>query len=747
MVFNKYQTSEEDLHLDQVPDEVRDEFYEALTIPFIKWMVAEDRPRAKDLPRDDRGRIIVDITKPHILEDMDYFRPTAIHFQKTGRLTDLKPNSNPNSAFGQWIFEEVRRCREGYVRESDGEWVTGYMYYFLNYCPITQTKLVVGSKHGKRVIDFPETWDGIYLRFHYIDQAQYGGKYDWRGGRNGCEISSRGKSKSYSMASVLSRNFHLGVSNEINRQVKSLALAYSSEYLNKDGILNKFQSYLDFAAEYTQFPHLLLKNSLQEMSWTAGWKDINGLRHGTLNEVNGVAIKDDVGKIRGKRQNFIVCEEFGNFKNIREIYNLLLPSITEGDISFGTLYAIGTSGDDQSNFQQAIELVYNPEGYRMYALPNVWDKPGEGRKQITFFYPEYLNRKGFYDINGNSDVTAAILEILMDRYRIRYNTTDLNTITRSIAERPITPQEAMLRSSGNRFPITDLNQRLNELDSNSSEWDDVYIGTLVETSNGEIEFRQTSDTPIRIYPIENNMTKGALEIYTMPEKGSNGKIIPNRYIIGLDPIDQDSTTNSTSLFSVFVFDLFTDNIVAEYTGRMEYADDCYELVRKLCLFYNAKCLYENNIKGTFSYFSKMHSLHLLADTPEYLQDKQLLKISKFGNNAKGVRAIKSINNYADDLINEWLIQPETHTSTDENGNAIEITRRHLFSLRNRALIQELIQYSPYINVDRVRALGMVMLYREEYKILYGDDVQSNRKESDEKDLSVDPFFTRFFYRI
>lgn len=742
MEFNKYQSSEEKLQINSLPQEVQEQFYECLQIPFIKWMTSVDRPRAKDLPRDDKGRIIVDITKPHILEDMDYFRPTAIHFQRTGRLTDLKPNGNPNSAYGQWILEEVRRCREGYVRESDGEWITGYMYYFLNYCPISQTKMVAGSKQGKRVIDFPETWDGIYLRFHYLDQAQYGGKFDWRGGRNGCEISSRGKGKSYTMASILSKNFHLGVDDEISKQVKSLALAYSSEYLNKDGILTKFQSYLDFVSEFTQFPHLLLKNSPQEMNWLMGWKDNTGGRHGTLNEVLGVAVKDDVGKIRGKRQNFIVLEEFGNFKNVREIYNLLLPSITEGDISFGTLYAIGTSGDDEANFQQAIELVYNPEGYRMYALPNVWDKPGEGRKQITFFYPEYMNRKGYYDENGNSDVTGAIVELLMDRYRIRYNTTDINSITRVIAERPITPQEAIMRAKGNKFPVTDLNIRLNQLDSNSSEWDDVYVGELYQDATGEVLFRPTNDKPIRQYPIDDNMTPGALEIYQHPEKDSSGKVFSNRYIGGIDPIDTDGTTASNSLYSVYVLDLFTDNIVASYTGRKEYADDCHEIARLLALYYNAKLLFENNLKSIFAYFSKMHCLHLLADTPEYLVAKQIVKVVGYGNQSKGVRATVPINNYADDLIKEWLIKPEVTIQEDENGNPVEITRRHLFSLRDRALIQEMIQYNPYINVDRIRALGMLMLYREQFMVTYGGDVKGHQK--DERDLTLDPFFIKNF---
>ena len=44
--------------------------------------------------------------------------------------------------------------------------------------------------------------------------------------------------------------------------------------------------------------------------------------------------------------------------------------------------------------------------------------------------------------------------------------------------------------------------------------------------------------------------------------------------------------------ATFVLDLLTDRIVAEYTGRQEYADSNFEIVRRLCIFYNAKCMYE-----------------------------------------------------------------------------------------------------------------------------------------------------------
>ena len=159
------------------------------------------------------------------------------------------------------------------------------------------------------------------------------------------------------------------------------------------------------------------------------------------------------------------------------------------------------------------------------------------------------------------------------------------------------------------------------------------------------------------------------------------------------------------------------------------------------MFYNGKCLYESNIKGPFAYFSKMNSIHLLADTPEYLRDKQLIKYSSFGSNAKGVNASLAINNFEDQLIKDWLLKPVTITkNTDEEEQ--ETTIYNLYFLRNRALIKELILYNPDINVDRVRALGLLMLYREEKMILYQGNPSRDTEEIPSDYLGNDPFFSR-----
>ena len=739
--FNEYQTSIEDLHLTDYPEEIQEQFYDFITnVPFIRNLISVDRPRAKDLPRDEKGRAIIDICNPPILEDMDYFRPSALHFKKYGNYTDLRPNPNPNSEYGKWIREEIKRCYYGYVRESDGMWVTGDEYFFLNYWPIEQTEIKKNGKKGDRIIDFPEVWEGINLRYHYIDQAINGGLYNPNGGNNGCEISSRIKSKSYTMSAMMGKRFVLGENTKSNKKVKCMATAYQKQYLISDGILNKFQAGIDFLTINTQFPNKKIRNSLPDMSWIMGYYDLDtGTQRGTLNEVIGVSAKDDISKVRGKRLHLIVIEEFGSFPNVTNLYNILIPSVQEGDISFGFMYLIGTAGDDESDFIGAQELVYNPNGYRMYALPNVFDKEGQSKPYITFFFPGYMNRKGCYDENGNSDVTKAILEILIDRYRVKYNSSDVNSITKTIAEIPITPQEAILRTKGNIFPITEITQRLTEIDSNPSFYDDTYIGDLVLNSRGEVEFvMNKSLTPIREFPVKDINVEGALEIYEMPQK-INDKVPYERYIASLDNYENDQA-ESVSLGSMFVLDLWTDRIVAEYTGRPMFADDLNEKFRLLCMFYNAKGLVENNKKNTFAYFSRMTSLHLLADTPEYLKSRQILKAQSFGNSVKGVPMTVPIRNFAFGLIRDWLLKPVT-VSREEEGQIITSTVPNLFFIKDRALLLELSKYNPDGNFDRIMSLCQLMIYREEKMILYqGDMTRANRKPSTY--LGNDSFFKR-----
>lgn len=751
--MNKYQTELTEELVNSLPQEVQDQLFDIINnVEFVKRLISPTREYAKDRPRDDKGRIIVDLVNPHILENMDYFRPSAIHYEKYGTFTNLRPNANPNSEYGKWIREERRRIWDGYVRESDGEWVTGYLYWFLNYSPMMLSKIREykdkdgkkrKSKRADRVESLPECWEGIYWRFHCLDQASNGGLYNnFEGGQHMAELASRGKGKSYSLASILNHIFVVGENKDAHEKVKGIVTAYQKEYLTKDGVLNKFVDMANFCATNTQFPRKRLKNSLQEMTWTMGYKDMElDIERGTQNTVLGVSSKDDESKLRGKRAAKILIEEFGTFPRLVDLYNVLLPSAQDGDITFGQIYMLGTAGDNESDFAGAQEIMYNPRGYNMYALPNVFDKYNQGKPYFVFFFPGYVNRKGCYNEDGVSDIIKALIEILMNRYRVKYNSTDPNTIIKTIAEVPITPAEAIVKTGVNMFPVADLTERIGQLDSNPTEYNDVYVGDLVFGKDGQVEYKPTSAQPIRDFPHKDNKIEGAIEIFQMPEIDKNtNKPYNDRYILGADPYDDDES-NTMSLGSIFVLDLWTDRIVAEYTGRPSFADDYYEICRKLCLFYNGRLNYEYNKKGLFSHFSTRNSLYLLTDVLDFLKEKQMMK-DGIGNKSKGTNASPAINAYARSRLRSWLLSPVPVIQTID-GESKEVMVPRLFTVRNRALLKELINYNSEGNFDRISAMGMLMLLREDKMIKYQGNVGRDRQENAENSYDgEDPFFKR-----
>lgn len=733
--FNKCQTPLEDLHLESYPKEVQEQWWDFLNnVPFIKWMVSKDRPLVSELPRDDDGKVKIDVTKPPILEHTEYFSRTARIWEKTGMYNSLRPNRNPNSDYGKWIREERRRGWEGLIDPSTGMWVTGDYYWMLNYCPM---HLVEKKSNGMsiRVVKHPKFWDGQFLVSHYFNQARVEGHH-------AIELASRGRGKTSFGAAMLAKRFILGESNDNKEGIQCLVTAADrTKLIGTNQILSVFIDDIDFSAKETQFERARLRSSVQELSWQMGYKLTGSdVKYGSKNEVTGIISGVNQDKLNGSRGVLYLIEEAGIFKNLLDVYNMIRPSVEQGNSVFGEIISYGTAGNDESDFTSFYEMFSSPEGYNIKPLANVFDKEGQGRKEASMFYGAYMNYDdSCIDKDGNSDVTKALLNLCNDRYKVKYGSTDINTITKRISQYPITPQEAIIRSTGNMFPVTELTERLNQIDNNPSEYDDTYIGEFVINPQGEVEFKPSVDKPIREFPLKDNKVKGALEIYEMPQRDGTGKIPNGRYITAVDPYDSDQS-ETMSLGSFFVLDLWTDRIVAEYTGRPQFADDFYEITRRGTMFYNAKCMYENNLRGLFAYYSKCNSVYLLAETPQYLRDRQLIGSTGFGNSAYGIRATPPIINYGFRLIRDWLMKSSTKIEKNDKGEDVEVTVPNLYNIRNRALLKELMLWNPVKNFDRVMSLVQLMLYREEKMILYQGNIQRGEERKD--GMENDDYFTK-----
>lgn len=722
---NKFQTPITRQLLDKLPNEVVEQFLECVNdIDFVRRLISPDRLYAKDLERDSNGRAIIDITNPPIVENTDYFREAIIHYQKYGCYTPLKPNSNPNSEFGKFMKRELYRCWNGMLRKEDGVWISGYMYWYMNYSPMMINVQEDDSKNfSSRVEAFPRWWEGVWLRFNYIDQARFGGMYnDFKGGEHCCELASRGKSKSYGLAAISSHNLLVGESELSHKRNICILAGKSKEYLQneKDGTLNKIIPILDHCATQTQFPRLKIVDSPNKMAWQMGYRDkITNAIMGSRNTLAAVAVKDDSDKLRGKRGTIMV-EEFGSMPKMLELFGSVRDSVEEGGQAFAQIYLVGTSGNDDDDFSGAIELVTKPKGYKIYALPNVYSKKATPGQLISFFYPIYMNYGKFQNKDGISDVTGALLDILLDRYNIKYNSSEADTLTKRIAERCITPEEALIKVHSSIFPINDINDRKKDLMLNKSELDKMLYGHFGVKSDGSVYFESGVDVPINTYPFKGKDTTGATTIKEMPIKDNNGNVYCNRYIAGLDPYDSDKTSDSVSLGSWYILDTWTDELVAWYCGRPNTADEFYEQSRRAMIFYNAVLCYENNKLGLFTYYRKMNSLKYLSGNLESLKSKFHLK-ETYGNMQYGVNAITEVNKYARELIKYWLMKERV--ILDKDGN--EIMANNVKFIYDQGLLDELSLWDGYRNCDRVSALGMVMLLYSERTAIFGDDFGKN----------------------
>lgn len=685
--------------LENLDKEVKNELLDSIDkIEFVKNLIDYDRKRAKDLEKDEHGKIKVNITKPHILENTDYFRPLAIYFEKTGRYTDLFPNPSKSSEYRQFWDEQRRRCKYGYVRESDGEWIPGSFYFYLNFVrmdiPVKKegAKVKEGAVAAERVFKHPDFWDGDYFYFHYLEQARAEGLH-------GNVLKTRGRGYSEKGGALLAEGYFFW-----NRSV-SYGVASSEDYLIGDGLLTKTWKIIDDVNQHTPFKRTATPK--QPMKRVAAYIDKEGNFRGANSTVIGISLKNAPEKHRGKRGRKMLFEESGVFPHLKKSWDIARNAFEQDDLVYGQMIAFGTGGSKGNDFEAAKEFIYKPDGYGIKSLRNVYDKTS-GKGICSFWCPVYLNTMGAYDKNGNSDVIKALIRILKKRWREIKSGVTSDTIMQRKAENAITPQEAILRSDSSLFPVQDIKDYNTEVKSNYSKFVSPHYVGMMGVKNGEIVFKSDSNLqPIRKYPISRDSDRrGAVEIFELPKEGTQEMGLGDRYIIGVDPVRYDEAHYSISLASAFVFDLWLDQIVAEYTCRPNLIDDFNEQVRRLAIYYNAKIGYENDVTDLFTFFKNNNELVYLADTPESLKSMEIVKEGR-GNRSKGVPSGIKLNNQLRLWLSQWLKEKPPYTSNND-----KITT-NLHNIRSLGLLDEMELWNSDGNFDRISAMGIIMALRKD----------------------------------
>ena len=659
------------------------------------------------------------------------FSPAAEFFKKHKCYT-LAPRGTTD--YNSYWDQETERCLNGYTA-PDGDSITGYHYFYLNYSPIMKLKEVsYTDRYGnvrtrrERVLDFPRFWDYDCYYYDAIEQAEDDGKHM-------AVLKSRQRGYSFKGASMLVRNY------ELIPGSKNFAVASEQKFLIGDGLLTKAWQIMDFIDKHTAWAKQRLVSTRMER--VAGYKITDEFgkqtEQGYMSSITGITLKNDPERIRGTRGKLVLWEEGGKFPGLLDAWRIEQPSVeTDDGVAFGLMIAFGTGGTEGSSFTGLKELFYKPEAYNVLAFPNIWDDNAEQTK-CGFFVPSWSNLESFdengnyiyMDQDGNSLKEKAVENLIEQRNKIRDGGASQQSIDRFISERPIKPREAVLELGKNIFPRKLLLDQLTRLRTNTKLRNMKHIVDLNWDGNGQITATEKKIGDITEYPLKKgDKPHGSIVIWEYPIKDPPFGL----YIGGCDPYDHDdSFTNS--LGSVFIFkrvkagEAWTDVIVAEYSGRPDTAEEYYENVRKLLVFYNARLLFENERKGIYPYFTNKHCDYLLADQPDKIIS-EVFKDSKV-QRRKGCHMTKAIRAYGEGLILEWLLEEY------EPGHP------NVERIYSEPLIEELIENDGVKNVDRVIALCMVMIYREE---LYQVKVSKSQEQNKQVELFDMPLFGQQWFK-
>ena len=654
-----------------------------------------------------------------MLKNTNRVRKAALKFLKDGVYTNALPGTK--DYYDYWDREK-QRCLYGHT--VDELHITGFHYFYLNYCPIDRAvdeELPDGTIQSKRERSFPSFYDGDHQYFHEIDKARSENKHM-------IVLKARRKGYSYKAGAMLARNYFFV------RNSKNFVFAAQKEYLIGDGLLSKAWEFLSFIDDHTAWAQPRLRD--REMHKMAGYKKkVNGLEieMGMKSQIMGVSLKDNPDKVRGKAGELVFFEEAGSFPGLLKAWEVTMPTMRQGAKTLGLMVAFGTGGTEGADFEAMEEIFYNPEAYDCMTYENVWDSGAVGT-QCGYFIPIQTNLDGFIDDQGNSQADAAISyeETMREKKK---GAADAKSLDQYIAEHPFSPQEATLQVTANLFDVASLQEQYNSVKSRGLQSIGT-IGRLYYDQNEDIKFKIDGDLKQIIkYPHrKDDDTTGGIIIYESPYKNEKQQVPTNLYIICHDPYGQNQSADSMSLGAAYVIKRPNnlsqpdDIIVASYVGRPNTQDEYNRNLFMLADYYGCKIGFENDRGEVIAYAKRHRKMHRLQEEFEMLDKKELQ--SRTVKRQYGMHMTEGRKRQGEIYIRDWLNSPRRK---DEDGKQI----LNMHKIYDPAFLMELIKFNHKGNFDRVMAFMIGMFHTRE---LYNAEIKDVLE-----DRSNDKWFDKNFF--
>lgn len=444
----------------------------------------------------------------------------AAEFFKAHKCYTLAPRGTTD--YVKYWERETDRCLNGYTA-PDGDQITGFHYFYLNYCPIMRLEEIEYTdrngntrKRRERIFEFPKFWDYDYYYFNAVEEAETVGKHM-------AVLKCRQRGYSFKGAAMLVRNY------ELIPGSKNFAVASEQKFLVGDGLLTKAWQIMDFIDKNTAWAKQRLTSTRMER--VSGYKITDEFgkqtEQGYLSSITGITLKNDPERIRGTRGKLVLWEESGKFPSLLDAWRVEQPAVESDDgVAFGLMISFGTGGTEGASFDGLKELFYKPKAYNILSFPNIWDDNAE-QTECGFFVPAWSNLESFdedgkyiyMDEDGNSFREKAVEELIKQRNIIKDGGASQQSIDRFISERPIKPQEAVLELGKNIFPRKLLMDQLTRLRTNKKLQSMKHIVDLSWDGNGNVIATEKKTGDITNYPLKKDQKPaGSIVIWEYPVK-------------------------------------------------------------------------------------------------------------------------------------------------------------------------------------------------------------------------------------
>lgn len=500
-----------------------------------------------------------------------------------------------------------------------------------------------------------------------------------------------------------------------------------------DSDLSNIGEYCEYGLDHV---HPFFRINRTKTDWssgvTLGKRMSNGVRdiHAIISIANiNMGRKTSTQKTAGLTPATAIFDEVGKGP-IKKPYTAAMPSY---DTPYGWRLSpilAGTGGEVELS-KDAQEMFSDPETYNLLVMD--WDilnrramkgKTWKERKWAMFVPGQMANSGvkrtiGLGDYLGKPD-DKKLNKIKIDATDFESSTNKLNEERKKLSTKdrvaytshtmfyPFTIDDCFLSSSQNLFPVEYAIKHKNDL-LESGQYSGMLCDVFLESGNKLGTTK--SNKQLAGFPFSGGVIDAPVQIFEMPQSNRFDDFI---YVAGQDPYKQ-AKSDTPSLGSFYIFkrrvgirDPYAYRIVASYVSRPSSIDQFCRTCEVLQKGYGAICLMENADQMYEQYLNRKSgmpaSFFLFAG--EAIANKYV-KAGSRQNSKLGLYPTPGNQNLLFSCVVDYCWQDFIVGYDDQTG--LDITVKGIELIDDIALLDEIIQYKPGLNVDRIIAFGHALV--------------------------------------